>query len=257
VKRRAPAEQKLFRSLTSDLRRLTSGGVRGYANSTVSGALCLVLLPFAVAFAQAPVLTPSPTIPAPRFGKLPLYFEANQGQADKCVQFIARGPEQAICLGADGATLVLRDDTVSSNKARGDELRSGADALARVARVVRLSLSGGNPHRAGCGLEPFRGQVNYFLGSDAARWQKSVPTFARVCYAQVYPGVDLVYYGHDQQLEYDLVVAPGTDPAVIALRFDGADWLQIDERGDLVLHLGEREVRQHKPVVYQILGAVR
>src|SRR2546428_259370 len=79
------------------------------------------------------------------------------------------------------------------------------------------------------------GKSNYFIGNDPKKWRANIANYAKVRYRNVYPGVDLVYYGNQQQLEYDFVVGPGADPGRIALRFQGADRLEVDTEGDLVL----------------------
>ena len=107
------------------------------------------------------------------------------------------------------------------------------------------------------GQEKLPGTVNYLRGKDPSGWRTGISTYARVAYEDIYPGVDLVYYGNQRQLEYDFIVRPGTDPRVIALEAEGADRLEVDERGDLVLHVGNRQVRQQKPVVYQEVQGVR
>ena len=98
---------------------------------------------------------------------------------------------------------------------------------------------------------------HYFMGSDPTKWQTDIPNYAKVEYQEVYPGVDLVYYGNQRRLEYDFVVSPGADPSVIRLAFEGVDQLRVDDRGDLVLRVGRGEIRQHKPVVYQDIDGVR
>jgi hypothetical protein len=133
--------------------------------------------------------------------------------------------------------------------------------------VLRLKLLGANPEAIVTGLEELPGKSNYFLGNDPKKWRTNVPNFARVKYENVYPGVDLVYYGNQRQLEYDFVVAPGADPKAIRLELDGlvgatrrvaqdgrgsASPLQIDSTGDLVIQTDDGEVRFCKPVVYQI-----
>jgi hypothetical protein len=120
-----------------------------------------------------------------------------------------------------------------------------------------MQVLGGNAAPAVVGLDPLRGQVNYFLGNDAAKWHTHISTFAKVEYQNVYPGINLDYYGHRGQLEYDFVVAPGVDPHVIELSFSGADQLTIDGRGDLVLQAGGQDIIQHKPVVYQEVNGSR
>jgi uncharacterized protein (TIGR03437 family) len=101
------------------------------------------------------------------------------------------------------------------------------------------------------GLEELPGKSNYFIGKDPGKWRTNVPTYARVKYHEVYPGVDLLYYGNQQQLEYDLVVAPHTDPGVIRLSFDGADKLELAANGDLVVSAAGVELRHLKPVVFE------
>ena len=101
------------------------------------------------------------------------------------------------------------------------------------------------------GQEPRPGKVNYFIGRDPEGWRTDIPTYARVRYATVYPGVDLVYYGNQGRLEYDFIVAPGADPSQIRLRFEGADKLELDDDRNLILHLGDAQVLQAAPVIYQ------
>src|SRR5437867_5147906 len=96
------------------------------------------------------------------------------------------------------------------------------------------------------------GRSHSFIGRDPSRWRTNVPTYARVAYRDIYPGIDLVYYGtQERQLEYDFVVGPGADPRAIRLTFDGVDRLELNEAGDLVLHVGDTSLRFGKPLVYQ------
>ena len=119
-------------------------------------------------------------------------------------------------------------------------------------QVVRMRLVGGNAKGRVVGLDELPGRSNYFIGNDPKKWRTNVPSYAKVKYEGVYPGVDLVYYGNQRQLEYDFVVAPGADPNQIKLSFAGADGMRVDAAsGDLVLKVGDDEVRFHKPAVYQ------
>jgi hypothetical protein len=99
------------------------------------------------------------------------------------------------------------------------------------------------------------GKSNYFIGNDPTKWRRDIPQFARVRYQNVYPGIDLVYYGNQGRLEYDFEVAPGSDPKQVALRFQGPQSLRIDGSGDLVFEVGRRDVRLQAPRVYQKFGA--
>jgi hypothetical protein len=233
------------------------------------------------------------------YGKLPLSFEANQGQTHARVRFLARGGDYTIFLTNDEAVLTLRRsssgmsrlgkfglpgrlgpfDTVGPRAGRlpsraADwkslwralvpdlhqllpDPTSGKDSLAggpesQPPQVVQMRLVGGNAKGRIVGLNELPGRSNYFIGNDPKKWRTDVPSYARVKYEGVYPGVDLVYYGNQRQLEYDFVVAPGADPNQIKLSFAGAEAIRVDAAsGDLVLKAGDDELRFRKPAVYQ------
>ena len=194
------------------------------------------------------------------YGKLPLSFEANQGQSGERVKFLARGQGYGLFLTPTEAVLSLR--APAQHKRTADERtaagnRAKPDEPAPPAAVVRIRLVGANRHPELTGLDPLPGKSNYFIGSDPARWQRDVPNYARVKYAGVYPGIDLVYYGNQRQLEYDIVVAPDGDPRRIALAFEGVQKLSLDPEGNLVLQTSQGDIAQHKPVIYQDIGGKR
>ncbi len=164
-------------------------------------------------------------------GQLPLRFEPNQGQTDPRVKFLARGAGYGVFLTPDQAVLTL-----------------GARAKSAV---VGMQLAGANPNAAVSGNAQLPGKSNYFIGSNPAKWHLDVPQFARVRYQGVYPGVDLVYYGNQGQLEYDFEVAPGADPRSIALQFEGPQRPHLDGNGDLILGTGGGEARLKAPRIYQ------
>src|SRR5258706_537610 len=176
------------------------------------------------------------------YGKLPLQFEANRGQTHEDVHFLARGAGYSLYLTAGEAVLVLANPDAKAQK------RSFA---------LRMSLVGAAREPVVTGLDELPGKANYFIGKDRSKWRTNVPTYAKVQYRNVYPGVDLVYYGNQRQLEYDFVVAPGADPKKIALRFRGADKLEIDVEGNLVLRTAGGDIQQHKPVIYQEIDGFR
>jgi uncharacterized protein (TIGR03437 family) len=183
-------------------------------------AACFVLLAWPVA-AQA------------AFGDLPLRFEENRGQADRAVQFLARGPGYSLAL--------------SSGRAR----------FVTGGREVTLRLAGANSSARASGESPLGGISNYMLGTDRSQWRTRIPNYERVRFAAVYPGVDLVYYGKKGELEYDFIVQPGAKPERIAFSFEGAGRARVDPSGDLILSLANGEVRQKKPVIYQEAGGRR
>ncbi len=178
------------------------------------------------------------------YAALPLSFEANRGQTDPSVNFLSRGQGYTLFLSGREAVLTLRNP---SSPARGQKQTASGDAL-------RLQLLGANAHAVVTGRDELSGKSNYFIGNDPSKWRTNVPTYAKIRYESVYPGIDLVYYGaQGGELEYDFVVAPGANPKAIALGIEtqGLAPLRIDSEGDLVVQLQSGEVRLHKPVVYQ------
>ncbi|TLY39787.1 MAG: hypothetical protein E6K61_08810, partial [Nitrospirae bacterium] len=179
------------------------------------------------------------------YGKLPLSFEANRGQTDSRVKFLSRGSGYTLFLTQREAVLALRPAPARGTRPGAS---GGEDA---TPSVLRMHLLGANPAAPLSGLDALPGTVNYFVGHDPAKWQTHVPTFAKVKQSQVYPGVDLVYYGNQRQVEFDFLVTPGTDPTAIRLSFQGADELKVDEQGNLLLRVNGGEVRLATPHVYQ------
>ena len=84
-----------------------------------------------------------------------------------------------------------------------------------------MKLVGANPHATVSGVDELPGKSNFFIGNDPKKWRSNVPTYAKVKYEGVYSGIDLVYYGNQQQLEFDFVVAPGADPRRIGFDVRG------------------------------------
>lgn len=192
-------------------------------------------------FSQA-VARDAPAIPAAppvvtAYGRLPLSFEANHGQAGQGVEFLARGHGYSILLASGGAALILQPT--------GQPL------------ILRIRLIGAEPAPAAAGLDLQRGVVNYLLGDDPTLWTTGVPTYGRVAYQGVYPDIDLVYYGAGGDLEYDFMVGPGADPGVIRFELDGADRIELDDAGDLLVWTADREVRLRRPVLYQDVNGAR
>jgi len=169
------------------------------------------------------------------YGKLPLRFEANRGQTDSRVKFLNRGKGYTLFLSPSEAVLALR----------GRE------------HVIRMRFQGANPDAKITGLEKLPGIVNYFIGQDRKKWRTNIPAYARVKHKDVYPGIDIAYYGNQRQLEFDFIVAPGANPNVIKLAVEGADRLDVDAQGDLVLHVGDGQLRLQKPLVYQAMKGIR
>ncbi|HET6892581.1 MAG TPA: SBBP repeat-containing protein, partial [Pyrinomonadaceae bacterium] len=175
---------------------------------------------------------------------------ANYGQADKKVKFISRGSGYSLALAPTTFTLAVADPRNKNNEE--SKVRSRASAS-----VLQATLLGGNAAANLIGLERLLTRTNYFIGSDPRRWKTNVPSYAKVKYSGVYPGINLVFYGNQDLLEYDFIVSPGADPDVIALGFEGITDMRVDERGDLILRTDAGEIRQSRPVVYQQINDAR
>lgn len=231
------------------------------------------------------------------FGQLPLTFEANQGQTDARVRFLARGEGYTVFLTDDEAVLAFEKPRQGIDRSRAlrpwrnvgplcfsdvhaepwpglarywrslrqllipdrdsffcDSNRGKPDMRAELKtparRILRMRLERSDPRARIFGLGELPGRSNYFIGSDPAKWRTNVRRYSKVKYQGVYPGIDLLFYGNRRRLEYDLVVAPGSDPRQIELSFAGNDGMRVDAAcGDLALRVGDDEVRFHKPAV--------
>jgi len=204
--------------------------------------------------AQQPFASrPNPAFPSTQvtqkvvttFSHLPLIFEPNQGQTDARVRFLARGNGYVLYLTAQQAVLALQ--------------HPAADSPTNATSAVSMKLVGATSAVEPAGDVELPGKSNYFIGNDPAKWHRDVPQFARVRYRNVYPGIDLVYYGNHGQLEYDFEVAPGSDPTRVALNFKSSQNLEarnlrIDQQGDLVLDIDGSDIRLHAPRIYQKFG---
>lgn len=216
----------------------------------------------AVPSAAKAVQTARPAIPNVR--ALPLSFEPNVGQAPGNVKFLAHLSAYRVALTGTEAVLDFRRIAFNEKKYRLEPkhtrvaARLAADAPNRiVGGVVRMQFRGAEAGAQTAAEERLPGVVNYYRGNDPTKWRTNVPTYAQVRYKDVYPGIDVVYYGNKGSLEYDLVMAPGADPRVVTIAMHGADRLQIDAAGELLIHAAGQTIRQTRPVAYQVVNGAR
>jgi hypothetical protein len=203
--------------------------------------------------AANPAITANPSVKE-GYGKLPLSFERNGGQTDARVKYMARGNGYSLFLTSTEAVLALKgspcQDSAIAPNSQLRRLKSASSCTTRQA-AVRLQLLGANPSAQISGMDPLPGKSNYFIGNDPSKWRTDVPNYARVKYENVYPGVDVVYYGNQGQLEFDLVVAPGADLGRLRFHLAGAKKLKLNSDGDLIIGVSDGELSLHKPVIYQ------
>jgi beta-propeller repeat-containing protein len=201
----------------------------------------LIALPILVGISPAFAAEPHPAGQIPgladareAYRSLPLAFEPNRGQSDPRVKFTARSQGLTLFLTATDAVLVTREAS------------------------LKMRVLGANPDAVAQGLDELPGRIHSLIGRDPRKWRADARAYARVLYREIYPGIDLAYYGTRQQgLEYDFVVGPGADPRAIRLGFEGAQRIELSAEGDLLLHVGAASLRFGKPVVYQRIEGAR
>jgi hypothetical protein len=172
------------------------------------------------------------------YARRTLVFERNEGQADPSVSYLARASSHAVYLTKDAAVL-------SRSRPEG-----GPEG-------VTMSFTGARDGVEPVGEAELPGTVNYFIGNDPRHWRTDVKTFSRVRRSGIYPGIDVVYYGSDNHLEYDFIVSPEGRVADIRVAFDGAEFVRVSAEGELILQTPSGELRQKRPTVYQDSGGVR
>lgn len=179
----------------------------------------------------------------PYYGR-PL-FELNQGQASPQVRFVSHGPDYTALLASGNMVLSLRTNTPLASSDLANSNSSGK-------ATVRLNLVGAAKNPVATGEDQQTAVVNYFVGKDPAKWIRNVPTYGRVRYRNVYPGIDLIYYGSQHKLQYAFEVHPGADARQIQFESQGEAQIGLDSAGDLVLSIGSDNISLQSPLVYQM-----
>jgi hypothetical protein len=203
-----------------------------------------------VAAAQAPALSAAQRgrVQA-SLGALPLAFEANQGQTDPQVKYMARGNGYTVFLTANDTVFALQSSEQAATQVNGKPHFTAPSKTRTAAIHMHLVDGNGQPQIAAGSQLP--GHSNYFIGNDRSQWHSNVAQYARVSYRDVYPGVDMAFYGVQKRLEFDFIVAPGASVAPIRLGVSGAKRIATDDSGNLVLASSAGDVLLHKPVAYQ------
>jgi hypothetical protein len=185
------------------------------------------------------------------YANLPLSFEPNQGQTDPRVKFLSRASHHTLWLTNDEAVLAVGRRARTSRTGGTHEAARNQGQI--LPAILRMRFIGANSNPRVIGEARQQGTVNY-LNGKAEEWRTGIPTYARVRYRSLYPGIDLVFYGNNRELEYDLIVSPGSDPGQIKLGISGAENIRLDAKGNLVLKTAAGDVIQQKPRIYQRKG---
>ncbi|HVN80326.1 MAG TPA: SBBP repeat-containing protein, partial [Terriglobia bacterium] len=218
------------------------------------------------------------------YGNLGMAFEPNQGQASDDVKFLSRGHGYTLYLTASEAVLQfpmadlpLPNDKTDRNTGFdwqdphhfsvpfdfhqfaevSNRLNRKSEIANRKSKTVHMKLLGANSKAEVEGVDKLPGITNYFIGNDPMQWRTNIPNYARVRFKDVFPGIDLAYYGNQDQLEFDFMVAPGADPSKVQLAFEGAERISRGNNGELLLKIGSSQLRMMTPYVYQVCNGRR
>jgi len=194
-----------------------------------------------------------------QYGTLPLSFEPLGGRKNAAETFVAHESGSTLLVSSTEAVFsmarVSAEGRTTSHKGSSGPRQMDAP----LCDVVRMNLISANQRSRVVERTAFElpGRVNRFVGDKPSVWQTDVPTYSRVRYSEVYPGIDLIYYGNRRQLEYDFVVAPGADPQLIHMAYNGITGIYIDNDGSLNLQTASGHIKQEKPIVYQMINQAR
>jgi hypothetical protein len=229
---------------------------RGPGRLIAAGGLVWLALGLCTATAPAAVSDPARS---PANFALPLWFEPNVGQADPAYRFVTQTRGTVHWLDADRVVVWL----APSRPARSEQLsRTEPPSLQPVADPVRgqslrFRWLDADPRARAVPLQPLPARVNYLVGSEPGQWRRNVPLYRAVRFEGVWPGVDVVHWASDRLLEVNYLLAPGARVDPIAFVIEGAEGVQLDGSGDLVITMNGTEFRLDRPRAFQETGAGR
>jgi hypothetical protein len=194
---------------------------------------------------------------------LALSFEANIGQKDGQVKFLARGKGYTAFFTPNEVVLTLLQDKAEDKPKNKQEdfmqpkMREQLEKQSYEYSLLKMKMEGSNPDTEIIGEEKLEGKIHYFIGNDPEKWVTDVPIYEKIRYQEIYPGIDLVYYGKSRQMEHDFIVKPGSDPGKINLSFEGAEKVEVDDEGNLLVQSKTGKLRLLKPIVYQDINGTQ
>lgn len=202
---------------------------------------------------QQKLAQPQQMVVSEAYGKLPMRFEANVGQAGTQAEYIVRGSGYNLFLTPNELVFSLskgQPKAKPENLLLSPQVEPALDEPQKVSSF-KMSWLGGNPNPKMQRGQALSGASNYFIGNDPAKWQTGVASYDKVVYQEAYNGIDLAVYGNQRELEYDWIIKAGADPNLIRLNFEGLQSLRITEQGALELKFEDGLITQHPPLIYQ------
>jgi hypothetical protein len=188
------------------------------------------------------------------YGRLPLYFIENRGQAPAAVRYLERGAGHAIFFTESAVVLALSNGRGPGPLERGGKTPPRPSTTRTATETLGFSFIGARKDVSIIAADPLAGRVNYFRGSDKKAWQTDMPTYGSLVYRGIYSNIDIRFYGTNRDLEHDIIVHPGGDPGEVKFGIEGISGLELTRSGDLAMELGKGRVIQKKPYIYQIIN---
>jgi len=219
---------------------------RFFAGAALLSCLLLSMsgTPAPAAAAQAVLTAPSaaPTLQArPNFGKMPVAFVPNEGQMDRRIAYYVHGKDRTIYFGSEGLTFLL---TNAAKEGQGSRW------------VVKLDFVGADPKAKPVGLDKTGTAISYFQGPPG-NWKYGLPSYSRILYENLWPGIDLAYSGSADRMKYEFIVRPGADPDRIRLAYRGVSSVRVNGQGRLVVATPAGGFEDGEPLAYQETAGTR
>jgi hypothetical protein len=185
-----------------------------------------------------------------------LAFVQNMGQWDSRVGYRAETGGAVFYFCRDEVAYMFIRNTDQLEESPAAELGITADKFGRPiykheAIMIKARFVGASSDVDINGSDMLAQRNNYFLGNNPDNWHTRVPCFGSITYNDIYPGIDLQYYGNGRSLKYDFIVTPGADLSRIQIRYEGVDGLAITNDGSLNAISQFRPVYELTPYIYQ------
>src|SRR3972149_3305628 len=191
------------------------------------------------------------------YGKFPLHFIRNTGQIDKKVKFYERGSGHSIFFAKEGVYLMFQAPNPDFQIPKNRHAITASKAKTLTPELLKLAPVGANKNPEIVADDKQKGKANYFIGNDPNKWRTSIPTYKSIIYKELYKGIDMKFYGNNQQMEYDLIVKPDANPSQVRFSYEGIESLNITGDGDLEVGLKQGKLIHKRPYIYQEVNGKR
>lgn len=190
------------------------------------------------------------------YGRLPLRFEKNIGQTNNNIDFISHNSDYALFLSPTKTIFAIKNQQNANNFSKNPKINR-RNPIVESTTTLTMELIGANNNAKPIELDKLETKSNYLISNNQNEWQTNVENFSKVKYQNIYKGIDIVYYGNQKQLEYDLIVSPYINPDTISIAFPEAENLNIDSQGNLIINVNNKTINKKKPYIYQDIDGIK